>query len=156
ERPRAQLMLALYRSGRQADALAAFRDARRTLVDEVGLEPGAGLRDLERAILRQDPALMAPAADPAQPRAVLVAATAHAPLHALLSLAADLGREDRELIALRLVDEGDDPAIAAQELAALRSDLVGQGVRVRAAAFTSRVPSSDLLRLSAAHTAELV
>jgi DNA-binding SARP family transcriptional activator len=55
ERLRAQLMLALYRSGRQADALAAYQDARRTLVREVGLEPGRPLRELEAAILAQDP-----------------------------------------------------------------------------------------------------
>ena len=57
EELRAQLMLALYRSGRQADALDAFRQARRTLVDELGVEPSKHLRDLEAAILRQDPAL---------------------------------------------------------------------------------------------------
>jgi DNA-binding SARP family transcriptional activator len=57
ERPRGQLMLALYRSGRQAEALAAYQDARRTLVDELGIEPGRSLRELERAILRQDPGL---------------------------------------------------------------------------------------------------
>jgi DNA-binding SARP family transcriptional activator len=62
ERLRAQLMLALYRSGRQAEALAAYRDARRTLVDELGIEPGRSLRELERAILRQDPGLEPPAA----------------------------------------------------------------------------------------------
>ena len=48
-------MLALYRAGRQADALEAYRDARRVLLDELGLEPGAELRELEQAILRQDP-----------------------------------------------------------------------------------------------------
>jgi YVTN family beta-propeller protein len=60
ERLRAQLMLALYRSGRQADALEAYHDARRTLVEEVGLEPGPTLQELERAILRHDPALAPP------------------------------------------------------------------------------------------------
>jgi DNA-binding SARP family transcriptional activator len=54
ERLRGQLMLAFYRSGRQAEALAAFQDARRTLVEELGIEPGRSLQDLERAILRQD------------------------------------------------------------------------------------------------------
>src|SRR4051794_2058921 len=61
ERPRAQLMLALYRSGRQADALAAYRDARRALTHELGIEPGATLRELERSMLRHDPAVDAPA-----------------------------------------------------------------------------------------------
>jgi DNA-binding SARP family transcriptional activator/streptogramin lyase len=59
ERLRAQLMLALYRSGRQADALAAYQDARRTLVDQLGLEPSRELQDLERAILTHDPNLEA-------------------------------------------------------------------------------------------------
>jgi predicted ATPase/DNA-binding SARP family transcriptional activator len=57
ERPRRLLMLALYRSGRQADALEAYRDARRTFVDELGLEPSGELRELEAAILRQDSSL---------------------------------------------------------------------------------------------------
>ena len=57
ERLRGQLMLALYRSGRQAEALESYQEARRILVDELGLEPGHDLRDLEQAILRQDAAL---------------------------------------------------------------------------------------------------
>jgi predicted ATPase/DNA-binding SARP family transcriptional activator len=56
-----QLMLALYRSGRQADALGAFQNARRHLVDELGIEPGPRLVDLEHRILDQDPTLAAPA-----------------------------------------------------------------------------------------------
>jgi len=57
ERLRAQLMLALYRSGRQAEALEVYRETRVTLVDELGIEPGPELRRLEAAILRQDPTL---------------------------------------------------------------------------------------------------
>ena len=60
ERPRGQLMLALYRSGRQAEALEAYREARRVLVEELGLEPGRRLKELERGILAQDPSLDAP------------------------------------------------------------------------------------------------
>jgi DNA-binding SARP family transcriptional activator len=54
---RAQLMLALYRCDRQADALQAYQHARRTLVEELGIEPGERLRELERAILAQDAGL---------------------------------------------------------------------------------------------------
>jgi DNA-binding SARP family transcriptional activator len=61
ERFHAQLMLALYRSGRQADALRAYREARAVLVEELGVEPGPELRDLERAVLAHDPALASPA-----------------------------------------------------------------------------------------------
>jgi DNA-binding SARP family transcriptional activator/outer membrane protein assembly factor BamB len=57
ERLRRQLMLALYRSGRQSEALDVYRDARRALHDELGLEPTRALSDLERSILRQDPSL---------------------------------------------------------------------------------------------------
>jgi DNA-binding SARP family transcriptional activator len=57
ERLSGQLMLCLYRCGRQAEALEAFRATRAALVDELGIEPGRALRDLHEAILRQDPAL---------------------------------------------------------------------------------------------------
>jgi DNA-binding SARP family transcriptional activator len=57
ERLRAQLMLALYRARRQAEALDAYQDARRALVDELGIEPGPELQELEGRILRQDPSL---------------------------------------------------------------------------------------------------
>jgi predicted ATPase/DNA-binding SARP family transcriptional activator len=61
ERPHGQLMLALYRCGRHAEALAVYQRIRQTLDEELGLDPSAELRALEQAILRQDPQLTAPA-----------------------------------------------------------------------------------------------
>ena len=60
ERPLRLLMLALYRSGRQAAALDAFRTAQVRLAGELGLDPGTQLRELEHQILTQDPALDGP------------------------------------------------------------------------------------------------
>ncbi|MGQ0803461.1 MAG: BTAD domain-containing putative transcriptional regulator, partial [Actinomycetota bacterium] len=57
ERPAGQLMVALYRSGRQGEALAVYQSTRRALVDQLGVEPGPELRELEAAVLRQDPEL---------------------------------------------------------------------------------------------------
>src|SRR4051794_26828303 len=87
ERLHAQRMLALYRAGRQAEALGAYRAARSTLVEEIGVEPGPELHRLHDAILRQDPALdVAPA--PAQlPPELEAAATAP-----LAGRRAELGR----------------------------------------------------------------
>ena len=89
ERLHGQLMLALYRCGRQAEALEAYRDARTTLVEEIGVEPSADLRDLHEAILRQEPSLDVEAAAVELPREL--DATASPPL---------IGRDD-ELRRLR-------------------------------------------------------
>ena len=64
ERLRGQYMLALYRAGRQAEALEAYQDGRRMLVDQLGIEPSRDLQQLHGAILRQDAALQAPGATP--------------------------------------------------------------------------------------------
>ena len=63
ERLRSQQMLALYRAGRQAEALASYQSFRRALADELGIDPSAALKDLERRMLVQDPGLERPATD---------------------------------------------------------------------------------------------
>ncbi|MGI5291859.1 BTAD domain-containing putative transcriptional regulator [Nonomuraea polychroma] len=57
ERPRAQLMLALYRASRSSDALTVYQETRRVMLDELGIEPGGALRRLQQAVLRREPAL---------------------------------------------------------------------------------------------------
>jgi len=100
ERLRGQLMLALYRTGRQAEALAAYRAARSALVEELGIEPSVELRQLHEAILAQDRALLQTAQG--QPTAPAGAATdGRAPGHLHLPVQATplIGRE-RELAEL--------------------------------------------------------
>ena len=100
ERLRAHQMLALYRSGRQADALAAYRDARAAL-DELGLEPSAELRTLEQQILRHDPDIAprrappSPSVDREAPGGELVGRDLE--VAAICSL---LGRDDTRLVTL--------------------------------------------------------
>lgn len=72
ERLRELLMLALYRSGRQAEALAVYADTRRLLDDELGVEPRPGLKELQQRILQADPALAEPSAAAPEPAAAVV------------------------------------------------------------------------------------
>jgi len=102
ERPRELLMLALYRSGRQADALELFRRTRELFVDQLGIEPGPGLRELEQSMLRQDSELRlptvrrepAPTAQPARRRRQLVFVVAAAALVAAAGITAALLAHD--------------------------------------------------------------
>jgi predicted ATPase/DNA-binding SARP family transcriptional activator len=101
ERLREQHVLALYRAGRQKEALDAYRAARRALVDELGVEPGPALQDLERAILRQDDALASPVSPPREQAELPVAPT---PLVGrrleLAAVEALLRRDDGRLVTL--------------------------------------------------------
>ena len=100
ERIHEQLMLALYRSGRQADALAVYHRLRATLDEELGIGPGQALRDLEVAILQQDPALDAPV-----PAGVPTAPLAPVPAQLPPAVAAFTGRS-AELASLDLLAGG--------------------------------------------------
>ncbi len=108
ERLWGQLMLALYRSGRQADALAAYHQLRRLLDDELGVEPTAALRDLHQQILRADPDLDVPAA----PERPTVRPRTEAPPvvpHQLPAGVVDFTGREAELRHLDLLLQGEDP-----------------------------------------------
>ena len=155
ERLRAQLMLALYRCGRQAEALAEYKAGRRILVDQLGIEPGTDLQDLERAILRQEPAL--DLADRVPLRSILVAASADDALDPLLALAESLARSPRRALVLaRAVAARDDVAPASALLHRRRDALLARGVSARAAAFTSTARARDLVRIAREQDVDLL
>ena len=158
ERLRAQLMLALYRAGRQAEALEVYRATRAALVEEFGLEPTAALQQLERAVLVQDPSLdiaSRPAPAALEPdRIVLLVPSAEDRVQDLVRVARPLaGRAGWEMVVARLVASEDELGTAVAGLNALRGEL---DVPVRTAAFTSRAPAEDAIRLAGLHDAGLV
>jgi DNA-binding SARP family transcriptional activator len=159
DRLRGYLMLALYRSGRQAEALEAYRRGRRVFVDELGIEPGPALQELEQAILRQDPSAAAPGTMPISSRparTILVAAQSAASLDHLLSLAAPLARgSERELIVVLLVSADGELSSAATAVHERRESLARSGVAARAAAFVSATPGEDIVRLTSDQNVEL-
>jgi DNA-binding SARP family transcriptional activator len=154
ERLRKCLMTALYRSGRQAEALDAYQDARRALVEGLGIDPSPALQELERAILRQDPSLDYEGTAPAGARAVaersiLVAVTDEIGLDSLLAVAERLVRHPpRVLILARLVPDAAELRSASAWLEVRRSALQAQGVVARAASFTATSPGEELARLA--------
>jgi DNA-binding SARP family transcriptional activator/Tfp pilus assembly protein PilF len=105
EQVHGHLMLALYRSGRQADALAAYHRLRQALGDELGIDPGPALRDLEAAILRQDPSL-----EPAPRTVTVVAPAPPVPRELPVDVYAFSGREPELAELDRIL--GTDPPIA--------------------------------------------
>jgi DNA-binding SARP family transcriptional activator len=158
ERFRAQLMLALYRAGRQAEALQAYREARDTLVGEFGIEPTPALRGLERAILTQDATLEPEAVSDLQAqqaaRPVLALPSDESAVDTLLAVAVPLARRsDRELIVTRMLADDDQLARAAESLNERRARA---DVSLRTAAFTTGRWAEDAVRLAAAYDVALV
>ena len=156
ERFAEQLMLALYRAGRQADALDVYRATRKRLVETLGLEPTSALQALERAILGHDPSLepVRTAPEPAPGRAILVAAYGTARLDPLLAVAEPLGLlPGRELIVACLLEQERDLEQAAAAVSARRASLRGA---VRTAVFTTRDLPEDVVRLVDANDVELM
>ena len=152
-------MTALYRSERQAEALKAYRAARATLVDELGIEPSAWLTELHAAILRHDVGLAHPG-----PQRVVAGLDdrSSSPLYrwgdsdrwpprgpagtgGVARAAADDDRRDGRRVR---------PRLGAREPP--RARLVAEGVEARAAVFTSIAPGADMARLAREHDVDLL
>jgi DNA-binding SARP family transcriptional activator len=166
ERLRGQLMIALYRSGRQTEALDVFREGRRVLDEEFGLEPGPELTRLHTAILRHDPSLRRSAAGEdgavaTRRRSVgVVVGPAVEPLVPLIGPVAKA--PGRELILTRVLDAA-PPASAHERLQAATRALEQQtaamreeGAAVRLAVFTSRSPHADIARFATEQDLDLL
>jgi DNA-binding SARP family transcriptional activator len=153
---RVQLMLALYRAGRQAEALEVYQVARRTLVEELGIEPAHALQELEKAILQHDPELdLAPTQKPQ--RSILVASLHAAAMEPLLAVAEPLARKPaRELIVARLLASGEGLTPASAEVNVSCEQLTGRGVVARSAVFFAASPGADAARLAAEQDVDLV
>jgi DNA-binding SARP family transcriptional activator len=165
------LMLAYYRSGRQADALHAYRRMRATLVGELGLEPSRALAELERQILQQDPALDEAVAGPAprraagpaaQMRTILAVGASPGSLTGLLQVASPLARATgAELVVVSALppltaDEPDALAAATRELSDRRARLEDEGVVARVAAFSTPTPGADIVKFAAHHDVAMI
>jgi len=157
---RGRLMLALYGSGRQAEALEVYRETRRLLVDELGLEPGPALQALEQAILRGDPSLVAresPEVGGPRQRAIVVVAGEADPLESLVAVAEPLAKEPpRELILIRLLADDVALASASSELADVRAGLADRNVSARVAAFTTSERGLDASLLASEYEPDLL
>ena len=163
ERLRGQLMIALYRAGRQPEALEQFRLGRTALVEAFGLEPTPAFKELEARVLRQDPSLEGtspstptPARDERR-RTVLLAAASTAELPGLVAVGRCLSRLGRhELLLIQTVAHEALLADAIAGTRAWRDALAAEGVTARAAAFVADELGPDVARLARTHDADLI
>lgn len=156
ERLAGLLVLALYRAGRQADALACYQATRSRLLVELGIEPSQSLKELERKILAQDKSLSLGPAEIEPVRSVVVLPDHLDQLEALAELAGPFGRSSNphEVILTWIEQPGPAAEVshalakASAALAQLRAELVEGGARARVAAFTAADRGEDVLRLA--------
>jgi DNA-binding SARP family transcriptional activator len=150
------LMLALYRAGRQAEALETCRALQRRLADEIGIEPSPAMQRLQTGILRQDASL--DLAEPEQlERSLLVALRESDHAETLLDVAASLAkRPPKELIITRSVGRSEELAAAAALAQAERAALIAGGLHARAATFVSSAPARDVSRLALEQDVDLI
>ncbi|MEV7179440.1 BTAD domain-containing putative transcriptional regulator [Kitasatospora sp. NPDC093679] len=143
ERLWAQLMTALYRSGRQSEALAVYGEVRRVLADELGVDPGSEIRTVHGRILRADPALAAPARPAARTRTVLVT-----PFQLPPGLTDFTGRTEpaADLAALLTADDRRAPLIAvvSGQPGAGKSALVQHAAHAARGAYPDGILYADL------------
>ena len=161
EQLRAQLMLALYRSGRQAEALDVYRETRGLLVGELGIEPGPALQALEKAILRHDRELDALGQGRDTPRSsqpgAIVVVIGDSDSGAVVAFAEPLARApSRELILARFLRQASDVAAATADLADSRRSLGERGVTARVAAYTTAEPGNDAVLLATQYDADIL
>lgn len=157
---REQLMLSLYRSGRQAESLDVYREGRDVLVDELGIEPGPDLQRVHKAILSQDPALESNARGRVARRSILAVGRDARELENLLSIGEILARSPAppELIAVALLPPSSREAVTETNrlLQERRHSLSEGGMTLRAAALTSANPASEVVRLAGVYDVDLI
>ncbi len=162
-------MVALYRASRHAEALQVYRVAQRELSDQLGLEPSSELRELEQAILRQDPRLQAPATPslvpaatiqderPPPERSIVVVPTGPENAELLLALGVPLAAAaPRREIVLACIVSPDAIGPTTATLAASATAIRTRGQAIGTAAFSSPSVGADIARLAADHAADLL